>query len=88
MKMNEHKETADEAQERRQREREEQEARDNHWKTLANEYLKLVSATEFFANVILENNEQLSEIAWRDGYSNAYEWVEWVYDPDKDYEGE
>ena len=66
----------------------EKEARDNHWKTLANEYLKLISAVEFFANVILENNEELSEIAWRDGYSNVYDWVEWVYDPDKDYEDE
>ena len=86
--MNEHKETPDEAQERRQREREEEEARANHWKTLANEYLKLVSSVEFFANVIIENNKEISRIAFKEGYVDPWTWVELQYDPDKDYEEE
>ena len=55
------------------------------WKELANEYLKLVSVTEYFANEIIENNETISQLAFNDGFIDAYEWVEWVYDPDKDY---
>lgn len=55
------------------------------WKELANEYLKLVSTTEYFANEIIENNETISQLAFDDGFTDAYEWVEWVYDPDKDY---
>ena len=86
--MNEYKYTFEEMDERKRKYLEEEDRRNNHWKTLADEYRKLISVVNYFSNVIIENNEEINQIAFSEGYNDTCDWILWEYDPDKDYEGD